>query len=293
MDAGKKKAKLPDVTIPIDSWDELVRKIINLKEGEDWIFRGQELKGKRAPFWDLEPTLERALRNCNISLNKASIIEKNLLREFQRRYHHYSSVVPEEDDYLEWFSIMAHYGTPTRFLDWTYSRYIAIFFALEKADVKAGCSIWAVRGEWLHDKVKSVCVNRLGSHPNFKRKEHFEEVFIRGRQGKPKPLVADVNPKRLNERLSIQQGVFLCPADITKPFKENISALASPDEIKVNVIKYAIKDNVAKIREKGIQELYRMNISKASLFPGLEGFAKSFWTRIVFDPRLRRPRPTL
>ena len=47
---------------------------------------------------------------------------------------------------------MQHHGAPTRLLDFTYSIYIAAYFALENADPKAdpdgSCAIWAVNGVW-------------------------------------------------------------------------------------------------------------------------------------------------
>ena len=52
----------------------------------------------------------------------------------------------------------------------------------------------------------------------------FEAVFS---PDKPLKFVYPVNPVRLNQRLIIQQGVFLCPADVKVSFEENLAATAT------------------------------------------------------------------
>src|SRR5438093_2893211 len=43
---------------------------------------------------------------------------------------------------LEWLALMQHYGAPTRLLDFTYSFWIALFFAFEEAE--NDCSVVAL-----------------------------------------------------------------------------------------------------------------------------------------------------
>src|SRR3989304_1877564 len=43
--------------------------------------------------------------------------------------------------------IMQHYGAPTRLLDFTYSVYVAAYFAVEEAE--DDCVVWAVDGPWV------------------------------------------------------------------------------------------------------------------------------------------------
>jgi hypothetical protein len=80
----------------------------------------------------LKTTLERACESYDIPLEKARVIEDILLRNFMRKYHHYSQHIPDRGNTLEWLSVMQHYGAPTRLLDFTYSVYVAAYFALEK-----------------------------------------------------------------------------------------------------------------------------------------------------------------
>ena len=41
----------------------------------------------------------------------------------------------------------------------------------------------------------------------------------------PKTFACPQNPFRLNERLTIQKGVFMCPGNVTVPFEENLGSL--------------------------------------------------------------------
>jgi hypothetical protein len=98
-----------------------------------------------------------------------------------------------------------------------------------------------------------------------------------------------VNPYQLNERLVIQQGVFLCPSDVCRPFVDNLKNLWTysgrvPDH---KLIKYTIAVDKSE-RKTILRNLYRMNINHATLFPGLDGFAKSLETLLIF-PHILQP----
>jgi hypothetical protein len=80
-----------------------------------------------------------------------------------------------------------------------------------------------------------------------------------------------INAVRHNERLVIQRGVFMVPGDVTQPFMKNLRAL-SPHEGTKNIIKIVIPHRE---RQAVIRKLFDMGISRASLFPGLDGFAQS------------------
>lgn len=86
------------------------------------------------------------------------------------------------------------------------------------------------------------------------------------------------NPLLLHRRLHLQQGVFLCPGNINKSFMDN---LLSPYNQKTkDICKINLTIKPIDLRN-AFEKYYRMNITRESLFPGLDGFAKSmqyqFW----------------
>jgi len=244
------------------SWD-------NLRKYDDGnaIFRGHTCAN-----WKLETSLERACKRLYGSLEKAAHIENIVLREFRRRLHHYSQNIPRREDRLRWLSLLQHHGAPTRLLDWTYSIYIAIYFAAEHGSGEF--AVWVVNKEWLKDEGKRTFANHNRSHHLFRGKgdEEVEEHFQTDVLDKdPLKAVIQVNPFQLDERLTIQKGVFLYPCDIGESFEDNLRAMQGHNDHKnVRKLVFAHDD-----RKKALAKLHRMNITRATLFPGLDGFAQS------------------
>ncbi len=108
------------------------------------------------------------------------------------------------------------------------------------------------------------------------------------------PVIA-VRPWRLNQRMIIQQGWFLFPTDVNSTFETSFcralglpgsnlplkerqpSADALQEQLRskdcsVGLVKVILEKG---IHEGALRDLQRMNISAATLFPGLDGFARS------------------
>jgi len=298
----------------INSWEHLIECYNELsKTRQQWIFRGQ-----KDSEYGLENSLERVIYSFGIDKNdlpqkddpdyrqrlanyhqrilsgglegrSVFTIEASLLREFQRRFHLYGMSVPWEDEILEWLAMMQHYGAPTRLLDWTYSFFVATYFALEEAETE--CAVWALNSDWMVEGFERILTNYpdalkwWNDDRDLTQRSTFKNLFIRQT---PITLVGAVNPYRRNERLVIQQGVFLCPGDISKPFEDNLAALLSASDPRGNFIKYKITGDLS-IRKEILLGLHRMNMNNATLFPGLEGFARSLRTFLIL-PNKWKPK---
>ncbi len=296
------------------TWDDLYRYYADrFSEGhKQWIF-----KGHADTNWHLRTTLERAFiryfgetidatgeekeeklteQYRKISEEKVgddekralSEIEKGLLRDFKRKCHHHLQDVPPDGNTLEWLTLMQHHGAPTRLLDFTYSFFVALYFAIEDADRE--CALWAIDSRWLSNMNGSLFDAITGKDYDHLTKATTragqEEFFERFFWELAMPRVEVINAYRLNQRLIIQQGVFLCPGDISVPFMDNLHSLlrgrSNPDKF----VKLKI-GLTARERRTVLRHLHRMNITRATLFPGLDGFAKSLANLLIFPDILR------
>jgi len=206
--------------------------------------------------------------------------------------------LPGEKEELEWMSLMRHHGAPTRLLDWTRSPYVAAFFAVEEATDDIQSAIWAIdteaiRTEAIHLLSESGVIDQPErSNFSFSDPDVFDRVFL---HDTTPAVVAPVQPLRTNERAISQQGLFLCPNTSVWGFelglkqvlksarekdearcRENHGDVSSPDRL----FKLCIKPNA---RTDLLRELHRMNINYTTLFPGLDGFARSLRTNITFS----------
>jgi hypothetical protein len=262
-------------TITLDCWSD-----IHAYARRGWLFRGQ-----RVANWTLKTSLERCCERLDVIPEKRRPIEDRIIREFRRAYHQFANHVPNRETTVEWLSIMQHHGAPTRLLDFTYSIYVAAYFALEDADSSADSAVWAIDAPWTVQQA----IERLaaGGKPEAKRmkrpfmdddEKEAQRLFM------DEPYVASawpINPFRLNERLRVQEGAFLVQGDISKPFQQNIEALSATPTPE-HALKIVLPEA---LRQEALKTLWSMNISRAALFPGLDGFARSLGiNHSLFDP---------
>jgi hypothetical protein len=232
-------------------------------------------RGHGSSEYILKSTLERTIEEFGLDFSMAYQYEKILLRRFRGSAHLYDQSMPEEEDILGWWALMRNYGAPTRLLDWTYSFFVAAYFALESASGEnakkpSHPAIWALKSEgWsrvVHEGLNIDFDKRepIDSDPKLFQKHFFSPG------GHPIPLSCPVNPLRLSQRHTVQQGIFLCSTSSNIPFINAFKATrekGAPKPVKIIINNGARKD--------GLHDLYRMNINRASLYPGLAGFAES------------------
>ena len=251
----------------------------------------------------LETHLEKAFKLCGVEADDDKMQrERELIRKFQRKAALYLDREPDKDDILEWLAIMRHHGAPTRLLDWGYSFYISVYFAL--SENKEGI-VWALNASTI--STPEPIKEKIGNTECHQRYKDFEEYFqgksdvlgIRKEGDKlidiaiasyfiehPFPCIYPVNPFRLNKRLSVQQGLFLMVGDIRKPFAENLAAtFGNVEETKKYLRRVKIVPRTED-RNEILERLRDMNISNEALFPGLDGFAKSVGESLAYPRKL-------
>jgi hypothetical protein len=183
-------------TAPVNSWADLKAALSN--RTNRWIYRGQ------SNDWPLKTSLERNLNNWNIDLARAPPIERQFIRDFRRQYRgeHHALVC---SDYLHCLSLMQHHGAPTRLLDFSYSPYVAVKFAVEQGSKKG--VVWCLNVEWCNQAVLAIVdeqIIRQRDTDSSRNDSSFDSIYIN--PSTPKKFVYPENPFHLNERLIVQQG---------------------------------------------------------------------------------------
>lgn len=259
--------------VPIHSLRELRRWAARrdpLDPSALWAFRGQSSDR------ELSTTFERVCSEHRVSPSRRPELERVLIREFARKAHLHlpASELPNPRDTLEWLSLMRHYGAPTRLMDWTHSLMVAVHFALT-ADTRDGQRfryVFAISTAWVNQRANELVdeLDKAGERDRDKGGKHFRRFFM---GDAPRPFVSTANPYRVNERLALQKGVFLCPADVRRSFNENLAALGGGSGRAFRL------DLARRCWPELRDELFRLNIDEEVLFPGIEGLARSVRTR--------------
>jgi hypothetical protein len=237
---------------------------------EEWIFRGDSC------VRPLQPTLER-IRVADYTVNRCKL-ENQLIRDFQRSYRIHAPIAEaaaKDDDILYWLSLMRHFGTPTRLLDFTYSFFIATFFALEN-QAQSDAVVWLISKTWLiRHNLKMMMVTdgeKFCQLWGERKPEAFNRIFFEERSPY-KEGVFPVNPATSHHRLHLQQGLFLAPVNIERSFTDNLKTYEGHRE---KVLKVLIKEDC---RDEILLKLHRAGTNRELLFPGLDGFAQGLASR--------------
>jgi hypothetical protein len=265
----------------IESWDEFMA-IVRSTPYSNWAFRGE-----RHANWPLFTSLSRHFRDFGIHRRAWPEQERRILRIFKRKAHQYLAQPPALDDDFQWLALMQHHGAPTRLLDFTWSPYVAAFFALERATTAA--AVWALNPIDLGSRE----VRKPGAPARITIPEmdpriagNFARCFLPGDQA----FIWVGEPDTMNRRLIAQSGTFAVPGVLDEPLESVLLRYPEPENMIAKIVLPA-----GKVREDGLRELYRMNLTYATLFPDLDGLARSLGYELeyhwAYDPRTMEPLP--
>ncbi len=257
----------------LKSWEEFDR-IVKKRNYRQWIYRGHQDSS-----WELKSSLHRAFKDA-IDIIKNGDRTKTLVRSkhenvmvdrFKSNAHLFLSHLPPVEDKLSWLTLMQHYGAPTRLLDFSFSPYIAAFFALEASTDDA--AIYCVN----HNVFRRVDKGLFGRE----LEGVYNEILSPEEQDRAAVLYA-FEPRFSNQRLMAQQGVFLTPNTLKWSHEEilNDYDLGSTD-----IYRWIIPK---KLRYEGVRLLRQKNIVSSVMYPGIEGFCKSFQHQPILDARLQQ-----
>ena len=236
-------------------------------------------RGQREATWLLHPSQDRATlvqykskhSSGYYHLDRRST-ERALLFQFKQRAHHYLKHLPADEDLVSWLGLMQHHGIPTRFLDWTHSAFVALYFALEEAAQQRGrhSAVWAINLDWLVKKGRELLPSEASDASDPGAMAAARNRLLERLE---KPIIVSIDPQHGDERMAAQQGFFLCKLIGQASFNQMLMSMMihpdTPDQPVVRKLEISGKNRIGFLKR-----LREMNIHRASLFPDLDGLCR-------------------
>lgn len=217
--------------------------------------------------------------------NYTSIIcEDELLMSFINEALAYKANL-SPDDTTHWAELAQHFGTPTRFLDWTANSLVALFFACNDNFDKDG-AVWI-----LHTNSFALWSNSTNTGANAKERTKAEndtikELIQSNGQSMASPSRPFLHtPHYYDQRMAAQSSHFMTWGRDESPLEEMIDERNIMDlnaqkgdcrgDSSLNNSRFLYRVIIRKHQKRGImRELERIGINAKTLFPGLDGIGK-------------------
>lgn len=234
------------------------------------LFRGQS-----NAEWSLQPSIARAL--AGLRADKVPAAEKSALDLFRKQAHRFIDLrgLRNQEDPLEWWPHMQHYGAPTRLLDWTASPYVAAYFAVVDHRKVSG-AVWFVESSVeLWDKMeKKYDVGKVLDSNNYINLTN-EQLF-----GDSLPRIFVMYKTYDDSRMFAQQGHYtFC----LKPLADQGEEIEKVYGHTQNIGPYGKYIIPPDLKPEFLKRLYSMNISANSLFPGMDGIGRSIAEAMILE----------
>ncbi|WP_278452276.1 FRG domain-containing protein [Thomasclavelia spiroformis] len=232
------------IILKYDSWKQFKSDIYyDLVDMEKLPYRTFLFRGQSNESWTLKSSFDRLFGEYDFKTK--NFIENNLINEFKKSCYD-DLGINDIENYtdIQILSLGQHYGLPTRLLDWSYSLYIAVYFAYSNVNKsRENVVIWALNKDhiiWQNSDAVLFTEHRVKENNNQKN----------------------------------QMGIFT----LNKSLYNDLEEYAKQSTLISNISK---KDALYKIiipakdKEVVLADLEQMGINSVKMFKGFEGCAKT------------------
>lgn len=249
--------------IGVTTWNEFMALSSEL---EGWAFRGQ--KDAR---WPLLTSLSRYLSAYIPDRSSWRLREERAIRIFRRKAHNYLDNPSVLDNELRCLALMQHHGAPTRLLDFTKSPFVAAFFAMEHATGDAAVYALNTPHLWTAAPLGRADMDR--DHIDPRVPGNFTRLF----QPNANAIIWTGEPTEMDRRLVAQSGTLVVPGMLDRTMDEILQDYGDRDALLKKIVL------PQRMRDEAMKALYRMNITNATLFPDLDGLARSIGMELEME----------
>ncbi|HEX8604195.1 MAG TPA: FRG domain-containing protein [Pseudoduganella sp.] len=267
--AQPEAAAMEEITVA--TWNEFVALSAEL---DGWAFRGQQDAG-----WPLQTSLARYLQAYVPDRSSWRLREERAIRIFRRKAHNYLDNPAVLDNALRCLALMQHHGAPTRLLDFTKSPFVAVFFALERATRDAAIYALNTPRLWSAAPRGQPGMDRNGIDPRLSG--NFARLFLPNTNA----IIWTGEPTEMDRRLVAQSGTLVVPGMVDQSLDEILQHYDGNGGGNSGGNSKLLKKIVLpkSMREEAMKALYRMNITNATLFPDLDGLARSIGMELEME----------
>ena len=231
----------PSQLTPLEKDWEAYKEYVSGLEGRRYLFRGQEKP------WRLRTSFHRAGR-ADVTRFLSEDIQDLHKHLSARTKHVFNLEIPKENG--AFFNLVQHHGYPTPLLDWSYSPYVAAFFAYRR--ITSETVAMASPG----DKVRIHVFDQALWKSDIQQSFHLATGGLHFSLGEFLAIE--------NERMIPQQAASTVTS--VDDIESYIKSRESAGKNYLWAIDLPVRD-----RDRIVQELRFMGITAGALFPGLDG----------------------
>jgi hypothetical protein len=211
-------------------------------------------------------------------------LEQSLLRNFRKYAHEHAA--DGVDSIWHWLAVAQHHGLPTRLIDWTYSPFVALHFAVEHPrDYETDGVVWCVNfveaNQLLPRRLKTILEEERSDTLTIEMLHEFKTLRTFDSLSRD-PFVVFIEPPSLDARILNQFALFSLMSSPQGSLDDWVRE--HPDLCRRVVVPAELK---WEIRDK----LDQANISERTLFPGLDGLSR--WLERYYLPKPSPPQTVI